>query len=266
MLSRNEHNKAMEIAKKMSNPEESFFLIEHTPKEKEFKREILKNSDLETKKSIISSPVSKNAKGTIIVFSGLGGRAMMPFEILDRYFAALNLNAIYLLDFHRTLYLGGISGYGDSLDTAVEYLKTLLAKQPTENIYTFGTSLGGMAAIIYANKLNAKASICFSPLSNIAHPSETRGKSISKRMKKDFAEEKLNINYYLKNNSSDVSIEIFYGEGQELDKMQAKAYDDIDNININEVKDCNAHASIGCLQKRESFLNLLSQKLYLDEV
>lgn len=67
----------------------------------EFKRSVLTSHDLADASSVITSPVSTNAKGTVIVFSGLAMQAMMPLETLDKYFSALNLNAIYLFDLKK---------------------------------------------------------------------------------------------------------------------------------------------------------------------
>lgn len=265
MISNNEPEKALELAKKMSNPDRISFLINNIPKQNNLKRESLIKPDFTTKNSIIFSPQSNDAKGTIICFTGLALKTMIPIEIIDRFFAALNLNAIYLLDISKTLYLDGINGYSDSIDTAVKHLESILKQQGTKDIYTLGTSAGGMASIIYANKLRAKASLAFSPLSSLTTSSETRAKVLIKRMKNNFSKEELNIDYYLTDNNSSVPIEIFYADDMSLDTMQAQPYLTIENICVNKILNSDRHDSLTTLLERENFINLLSDKLRLSE-
>lgn len=102
--------------------------------------------------------------GTVFVFSGLREQVWIPAHVLDVYFAALDLRAVFLRDFERLLFLGEVPGLGNGV---AEIAASLRAMAPTGPVYTMGISGGGLAALAYAGALGAERSLAFSPPSTL---------------------------------------------------------------------------------------------------
>src|SRR5690606_15159929 len=103
-------------------------------------------------------------RGTVFFFSGLREQVWMPAHVLDVFFAALGLRAVFLRDSGRLLFLGEAPGLGHGVDGIAVSLRAMAGPGPT---CTMGISGGGVPALAYAGPLAAERSLVFSTPSTL---------------------------------------------------------------------------------------------------
>ena len=99
---------------------------------------------------------------TVLVFTGLNDRTMVPIEYVDRFCAAAGHSAIYLRDSGRTVYVNGVPSLAQDLDGTLAALQDLLRSRQTSRLLCPGSSAGGFGAIRYGLRLEAERALCAS--------------------------------------------------------------------------------------------------------
>jgi len=110
-----------------------------------------------------ANPSSAAQKTLIIGFTGIAHRLMMPTPwVLDCLNPAL-YDVVLLRDFARVAYASGIPGLGGDFHTALSKLSTHLDRGAYRDAISFGTSAGGVPAILAAILLSLDKAIAISP-------------------------------------------------------------------------------------------------------
>jgi hypothetical protein len=106
---------------------------------------------------------STDQKTLIIGFTGIAHRLMMPTPwVLDCLNPAL-YDVVLLRDFSRVAYASGIRGLGADFVMALSNLPMHVDPRGYRNTIAFGTSLGGIPAILAAILLNLDKAIAIGP-------------------------------------------------------------------------------------------------------
>ena len=106
---------------------------------------------------------TKDRKTLIIGFTGLAHRMMMPAPwLLDCLNPAL-YDVVLLRDFSRVAYASGVHGLGDDFHTALSKLEIQVSPSAYRNTIAFGTSLGGIPAILASILLRLDRAIAIGP-------------------------------------------------------------------------------------------------------
>jgi len=106
---------------------------------------------------------SRNHKTLVIGIAGLHHRLMAPTSyILDCLNPAL-YDVVLLRDFSRVAYALGIHGLGDDFHTALSKLEIQVSPSAYRNTIAFGTSLGGIPAILASILLRLDRAVAIGP-------------------------------------------------------------------------------------------------------
>ncbi len=236
-------------------------MIDDIPGDELLTRPILENSSMENEVLICETP---DAVGTVIVFTGLGDQAMVPTTVLDRYFSALKLSAVYLRDFQRYMYIKGVSELGKDLSETLSSLRDILADLKTKRLFTFATSAGGFGAMRYGLALGAESVICFSPVVHI-HEEETRAKIILRRLLQEFQPEERDVRFdFAKHETSTTRVDVYYGADHSPDCAQAELLQSTRHVTLHKLDDYKEHVSLSCVVSRQGFFQTVCKHFRID--
>ncbi len=198
-----------------------------------------------------------NAKGTVVVFTGGGGKIFsLPLSILDRYLAALGLNAVYLRDNTRNIFLGGIDGLGDTpLDVSANINKLV----PSRPLFCMSFSGGSFGALNYCvhNKLNS--AVMFSPYTHL-FSAKQRHLSAMLYLQEKFKSPDSDMLEVYKKTSPDFPIHLIAGTVDADGLAQVDRVSALNNINIHLIE-AGGHNILFQLIVRDELLPLLRKLL-----
>ncbi|NYZ11329.1 hypothetical protein HL658_02100 [Azospirillum sp. RWY-5-1] len=101
---------------------------------------------------------------TVLVFPGRYAHMWVSVYLMQRLLEPHGVNVIHVFDALDAFHLGGIGGMGNSLEAAQHILRRLAANIGTRQLYCFGQSSGGYAALRYGLDMGATAVLAFSPM------------------------------------------------------------------------------------------------------
>lgn len=101
---------------------------------------------------------------TVLVFPGRFSHMWVSVYLMQRLLEPHGVNVIHVFDPLDAFHLGGIGGMGNSLEAAQDILRRLAANIGTRQLYCFGHSSGGYAALRYGLDMGATAMLAFSPM------------------------------------------------------------------------------------------------------
>lgn len=229
------------------------------PRDAELKRPLIEeNPEAEVMVARAEFPVA-----TVVVFTGLGDRMILPIKLFDRYLAALNVNAIYLRDFSRLLYNQGIASIADDFDGAVEYLKSLLEELNAERVVTIGNSAGGYAALRYGLALHAAVILGFGAPTNLTKDflaDDGRARIIANRLQ-NLPGDALDIRPMVRAARGQTRIHLLYGETMRQDERHALYLRGEPGVMLHPIPGAGEHAVVGLLAQQGKLMSLLRQHL-----
>jgi len=101
--------------------------------------------------TLYTADVGTSAHKTLILgFTGDQHRLMVPTAFLLDCFNPAGYDLVALDDYSKSLYLEGIPGLGDSFFAMLDGLRAYLDLPSYRNVVAFGTSGGGLAAVLAA--------------------------------------------------------------------------------------------------------------------
>ena len=111
-----------------------------------------------------AADVSSSDRKTLIMgFTGIAHRLMMPTPwVLDCLNPAL-YDVVLLRDFSRVAYASGVRGLGDDFHTSLSKLRMQIDPGAYRNTIAFGTSLGGIPAILASILLRLGRAVAIGP-------------------------------------------------------------------------------------------------------
>lgn len=104
------------------------------------------------------------ADTVVLVFCGATHQLGISLNLLDRWFARLGSHVVYLRDWRKIGYTGGIESLGGDMATTIENLTTLVDDMGVRRIVSFGNSAGASGALRYASVLGAERVLALAPI------------------------------------------------------------------------------------------------------
>jgi pimeloyl-ACP methyl ester carboxylesterase len=210
---------------------------------------------------VIASPMGMTGT-TVLVFTGLNDRSMVPIEYVDRFCAAAGHSAIYLRDSGRTLYVDGVPSLAQDLDGTLAALQDILRDKQTSRLLCFGSSAGGFGAIRYGLRLGAERVLCASSPTNgnidfLTTSEEKRGRMLIKRMVERFPPRVLDFREDLLAEGQRPRLDLWYGADFAPDVAHASYLEGYPGVHLHSIDGLDRHnsfASVVALGGLQEFL------------
>ena len=202
-------------------------------------------------------------KAAVLVFTGLADRMTMPLPLFDRYFAELDLTAIYLRDVKRIGYFNGVASLGDDYDKTIERLKESLVDLGAMTVHTIGNSAGGMAAVSYGLDLHAKTVMGFS-----APVALTRDAANLDRRTAVFAErilspavpaERRDLRARALASKGNTQIHLYYGAEMPEDRYHAAAMEGVPCVTLHPISGLAGHGALFRVAEQHGLRKLFAE-------
>jgi hypothetical protein len=97
------------------------------------------------------------AETLVLVFCGRLDRTWLSIDIMHRILRTTGASLVYLRDFERTRYLGGVVGVGDDFSATVTALSELRARSGARRVVAIGHCVGCAGALRYGLALGVEA-------------------------------------------------------------------------------------------------------------
>jgi hypothetical protein len=110
---------------------------------------------------LFSDNGSPAQKSLVICFPGLAGRLMMPVATFLQHLPARRADVILFNRHGDSLYANGIRGLANSFDDLLCEIDCIARAHPYRRIVTFGTSSGGLPALLSALYLDFDQAVMF---------------------------------------------------------------------------------------------------------
>ena len=162
----------------------------------------------------------------VVVFTGMADRVGVPLEVLDLYFAARGMTAIYCRDFGRRIYTCGIASLGSSLTDTVSALDALLKVHQARQVLFMGNSAGVFAAIRYGILLRAKCVLAFAGPTNVTRAfleqvGDNRGGELTRRLQATTDPEQLDLMPAIAAMPESMTVQLHFGSAMPEDRAHA---------------------------------------------
>lgn len=201
-----------------------------------------------------------------IIFSGIAGGVGMPIHFFDRMLASEGWDAIYLSDFSRQAFLGGLNSLGlTSAECICAHLMSHLKKNNINNILTFGVSAGALAAIKFATYAGITNTHCFSGVSTFLDRDrnelgDNRQRNLTRRIHRICELKDMDASTFLEEHkSSNVKIHMHYAENSSIDKGHAMRISHFKSVILSALKNTDQHSILPELIRNGQIARLLSQ-------
>lgn len=239
-------------------------LLEGLNKEK-FSHPIFKNSRFKDDRCSDFQLVKplKPSKTAIIIFA-MNSINDWPLEMIDAVLEDLNCNIIYLRDFKRKAFLGGVNSLGKSEDETIAKLREILEEMGVNKIITMGASFCGYAAIKYGALLKSAHVLSFAGPNNLQTYYEDTPPSIWNylyfiQLKTKRAEYSKGDLVHLITDSTNTTFHQFYGEKHPQDKIQAERLSGLNNVCITQLEDLDDHSAVNLMMASNTLIDYLNR-------
>lgn len=195
----------------------------------------------------------------MVVFAGLQDQMMgMPFPLFDRYLASLGVSAIFLKDFQRLFYLGGIGSLAPDYEGTVACLREMVADLGATRVMTVGASAGGAAAIRYGVELGAETAISLAGRSlagNSLHEGlpDIWGDFMDRRLENAGHFQVADLRAFLQSRPYDTRIHILFGAGMNVDAAHARHLQDLANVSLHPLEGLDTHDVLEHIVQTDDF-------------
>jgi hypothetical protein len=192
----------------------------------------------------------QGAGTTVMLFCGVGNRFGVAINAFMLWLAGMEVNAVYLRDFQKLLYLGGISELGD-LPTTIAAMKKDLAAIGTKRLVCMGNSGGVYGALYYGQLLGADEILCFAGPTSLEAGNQVASErpvyeAIGEEIRQGKLQEPDLRSLYTQN---PIRVRMFYGADYEFDAIQTKTFAGLDNVSFEPLQDFDKHFVIGELAR-----------------
>lgn len=190
-------------------------------------------------------------KTTFILMCGLADRFGVEMNSVALWLRSLPVNIVYLRDFNRNLYLGGVRSIGD-LDASIERISNDLASAGTERTIVMGTSGGVYGALLFSHLLKAQGTICFAgPTALKEGLQEAAERPFYARVQSQIdAGNLLEIDLRQCYATNNIPVRYFYAENYAFDAAQVETLEGLSNVSIEPLRNFDRHVVIGEIVRR----------------
>ncbi len=195
--------------------------------------------------------VMRRQEGTdcaAIVFTGIdGGFGGVPTDVVQALLVQQGVSAIYLFDPNRLIHLAGNAELGRDYMETLRSLRRTLDEWGVRRLTTIGASAGGYAAMRYGLDLGAQRVLCFGSPTTMERDvllAEGRGRTIMDRLE-TYASDMIGpLRPRLEAADARPQIDLYFGAGMALDRSQAEAIADLDEVRLFAIPDLDRHTVV----------------------
>jgi len=186
---------------------------------------------------------SPNGSNLYIFFGGISaGIAMPPFEFYNSS-KIIDENKIFVRDFSQCWYQDGLPGISEDINSTAKHIQCLIEEINPEKIFFVGNSMGGYAAILFANLIGVGEVIAFapqtfiSPILRLKHLDVRWIKQILSTYKKSLFKRKVwDLRPLLLRSKGSQKVSLFVSKEHRLDQIHASHIKNIPGVNVYEFK------------------------------
>lgn len=173
----------------------------------------------------------------LITFAGISGAiGLYPFEFF-KITKSFNVDKIFIRDLNQSWYHKGLKDISTSIEETAHFLKTIIKKQHYSKVVCLGNSMGGYAAIVIGELIEADVVLSFAPQTFL--DAENRAKFFDNRwpeqiaaLPKNIDEKYLNLNLFFKNKTTKTKIELFFSLDERIDVAHIQLIKDYPFVDI----------------------------------
>lgn len=223
-------------------------VISAFPDPKDFKRALI----ADTGEEVVTSAPSSNGV-TVLFFTGLGDRVDLDLDAMDAFCAASGAAAVYLRDFTRMAFLGGIRSLGHGRSATVKALRQKLADLGTRELVVIGVSAGTFSSVTYGVELGASRIAGLGAQTSIHHflkaGGDPRARLMIERIKDQFDPAMLDLKILWGGLSKPPRLDLYFGELHANDAAHANHMAGLENVFLHPLAGLKQHNLIIPLMK-----------------
>ena len=188
-----------------------------------------------------SSPVlldqGHGAKTLLVTFAGLSGAVgLQPFEFFN-ITRPFSVDKIFVRDLSQGWYLGGLTGWSNSVTETAQFLAERIALYPYEKVVFLGNSMGGYAAIAHGVLAGATTILAFVPQTfldagNRARCGDRRWSQRMANLPRPDDRRVLDLQVLLDGVAYNSKIKLFYAPEEPNDKAHAEHLAGCNNVDL----------------------------------
>jgi hypothetical protein len=174
------------------------------------------------------------AERAVFVFAGVGpeNRAAFDLTLLLQFLRGFDAHIFMMRDSRRLLYMDGLNGVGQGVDAAAARLLTIARDLGAKRFFTIGNCGGSYASLRYGLQMDAEAVLCFAPRTDYSGvlplPDIDAGELA--RLDRLLSHERRDMRQVYERAGRHPRVEIFYGEGNELDSAHARHFEGLPGV------------------------------------
>ena len=174
------------------------------------------------------------AETAVLIFTGALDDVAIPLSTFDRHMAALEVTTIYLKDFNRLCYLGGVQSLGENYNATLAGLRSLLGRLGVKRLAVIGHCDGAASSINYGIELGAHNILSFGPITrfDFANANITRRAFMTKRLAETAPPELLDLKLFFEAHPHTAHVEIFYKQEDKRQRERAALISDIPGVTL----------------------------------
>jgi len=171
----------------------------------------------------------------LVVFTTMYDDFWVSCPVLQCILEDCGANILYLKDPRRSLYLRGLSSFGDSFEALVDGIGRTARQTGARNIHIMGHSSGGYAGLLAASRLDAAAFLGFSIRTDLAPDSPMPGTRFAKGIDGEAAGLLLDLKSIVTDRGAPRRAVLYCGEGDTGDVAHAEHMADLPNFLVKKV-------------------------------
>lgn len=188
--------------------------------------------------------LSENGSNLYIFFGGISAGLGTPIFEFYNSSKIIDEHKIFIRDYGQCWYQDGLHGISKDIHSTAKYIQHHIEKINPKKIFFVGNSMGGYAAILFANLVGKGEVIAFAPQTFISpilrwkHKDIRWKKQIHTTYRKSFFKKKVwNLKPLLLNSTSSNKISIFVSTNDLLDHIHATHIINIPCVKVYEFEE-----------------------------
>jgi hypothetical protein len=199
-----------------------------------------------------------------LLFCGRSHRLGLPVDAMHRWLGRLPASLIYLRDFRKKYFLGGVGSLGSNLEATLAELRRIAGELGARRIVCYGNSSGVFPSLYYGHALGADTIVCLAGKTNRtpAFNAFTRDEARALELAKRFPEATLDTKLLFERMTDPPRILMVYGEHNWSDRRQAEHMATLPSVTLWPLAECSEHGAIKEVITRGEYPRILEWLLH----